>query len=652
MNTALLHPIPPHVTPRRAGGTRLLLRGAAMVRAAPFVDVRLSQGSDEPDALLTVVVPLFSGSRTLSRPACEPLAKALARLRAALAPPPKRLSRADRKARSSAGAPAAPAVAEPVDSVYVAVLDGAGVALDEEAVSNAEAWRPGHFLVVDTLRWPVRLNVPLISHLRLAFDVPCVGYPLLPTPVGLQFCTPDTVAWHWTRHVRGGHDVTVATTQRYVPVDQDIGCVLSCTCTLPLLDAPTGSRWEAATARAVTQQVLPARDRGAALTRLTALDSAPRAAGSVRIMSYNCLADAYAHTWGRLYPYLQPQHSGPGYRLPAALHDVAAAGADVVCLQEIDLKWFDRFWLPQLNALGYTCSHTPKNSTAGEGCALCVRSDRYTVAELANVDLRAGLGATSSLPTPPSALAPLLGAHPAMVTAMGRVNTVAQLAVLLPVKRSGDCERLPPLLVANTHLFFHPGAPHIRILQTDALLRAAACMRRRWDAEAQLSLVLCGDLNAEPHDGAVEYLTAGHLDASHQDWDACASFTFEPLPEAGAMHRGAPPQSHSNLAPSEPLPSGFDLPRDEAGFGCAADAGGAALAHPFGPLQSGCGEQAFTNYVGGFVAVLDYILHDATLVSVAAAQAPSVGDVTRQTALPNAQFPSDHLPQVCDLIAI
>jgi 2',5'-phosphodiesterase len=644
MNAAIL-PVQPHVTPRRAGSTRLQLRGAGMVRAAAFVDVR--QSGDGHDALLTVVVPLFSGSRTLSRPACEPLSKALARLRAALAPPPKRLSRADKRARSSsAGAPGR-VDAGPADNVYVAVLDGAGVALDEDSVSNAQAWVAGHVLAVDTHRYPVRLNVPLISHLRLAFDVPCCGYPLLPTPVGLQFCTPDTVAWRWTRHVTGGSDVMVCTTQRYVPVDQDIGCVLSCTCTLPLLDAPPapGARWEAATARAVTQQVLPRRDRGAALQRLAALGSPRRSAGSVRIMSYNVLADAYAHTWGRLYPYLQPQHSGPGYRLPAALHDVAAAGADVVCLQEVDVKWFDRFWLPQLTALGYTCSHTPKNSTAGEGCALCVRSDRYSVAELRHVDLRAG--ALPGLPTPPSALAPLLGAHPAMLTAMGRVNTVAQLAVLLPVKQSGDMAAPPPLLVANTHLFFHPGAPHIRILQADALLRAAAGMRQEWDAAAALSLVVCGDLNAEPHDGAVEYLTAGHVDADHQDWDACASFTFEPPPEA--VHRGAAPSQSQHVAPSQPLPCGFDLPRDAAGFGCAADGGGAALAHPFGPLQSGCGKQEFTNYVGGFVAVLDYILHDATLVSVAAAPAPSVEDVTRQTALPNAQFPSDHVPQVCDL---
>ena len=652
MNAALLPPAPPQVTPRRPGSTCLARGAAGMVRASPFVDVRHADDEDgQPDALLTVVVPLFSGSRTLSRPAGEPLAKALARLRAALAPPPKRQSRADRRARSSAGAPARSEAEPPVAGVYVAVLDAAGVALDEEVVSNAEAWRPGHVLVVDTLRWPVRLNVPVISHLRLAFELPSVGYPLLPTPVGLQFCTPDTVTWSWTRHGKGGAgDVTVGSSQRYVPGDQDVGCMLSCTCTLPTpVDVPTGpgTRWEAASARAVTQQVLPCRDRGAALTRLTALGGPPPR-GAIRIMSYNVLADAYAHTWGRLYPYLQPQHAGPGYRLPMALHDVAAAGPDVVCLQEVDLKWFDRFWQPHLQALGYACAHSPKNSTAGEGCALCVRSDRYRVADFACVDLRAGLGA-AGLPTPPAALMPLLSAHPGLVTALGRVNTVAQLAVLLPVQ-GGEALPPPPLLVANTHLFFHPGAPHIRILQTDALLRAAAEMKRKWEAQAQLALVLCGDLNAEPHDGAVEYLTAGHVDAHHPDWEACGAFTFEPPPEAGgAMHR-ASQQLHAG--PQEPLPSGLDLPRDAAGFGCAADACGAALAHPFGPLQSGCGDQAFTNYVGGFVAVLDYILHDATLVSVAAAPVPAVEDVVQQTALPNAQFPSDHVPQVCDLIAI
>ena len=70
-------------------------------------------------------------------------------------------------------------------------------------------------------------------------------------------------------------------------------------------------------------------------------------------MTYNALADAYAHTWGGLYPYLCARDADVNRRLPRAMEDVADADPDVVCLQEIDRKWYDLFWLPQMRAAGF-----------------------------------------------------------------------------------------------------------------------------------------------------------------------------------------------------------------------------------------------------------------------------------------------------------
>jgi 2',5'-phosphodiesterase len=90
-------------------------------------------------------------------------------------------------------------------------------------------------------------------------------------------------------------------------------------------------------------------------------------------------------------------------------------------------------------------------------------------------------------------------------------------------------------------------------------------------------------------------------------------------------------------------------PRDAHGFAAVPLGCGVALAHPF-TLASGCGDPEWTNYVGGFAAVLDYVWFDATrLRALAAMPPPPLAAVTAATALPNAQFPSDHLPQCCDL---
>ena len=620
-----------------------------MVRAATFVDVRVTDDNN-----LSVLVPLFSGSRTLCRPRDEQLSRALSRLRAAAAPNKAKQSRSEKRAKRAPDSVAEPG-AGAEGAVFVAVLDAAGVALDEEAVTNEQAWVSDNVLVLGDKRLSIRVNVPVVTQLRLAFDVPVVGYPLVPVPLGVQYCKDDELVWRWTRHAAGKPlaSCTVATAQRYVPGVEDLGCVLIVTCTVP---PPFGedpawasaNGWTPHIVQAVTQRVLPApQDRRDAIQRLTAAGT--RSSDCVRFLSYNVLADSYSHTWGRLYPYLPMQYRAPGYRLPRALEDIMAADADVVALQEVDLKWFERYWKPQLEAVGYVGRHTSKNSTAGEGCALFVRQEAYTVASFTDIDLRLGLHG-QQLPQAHDALAPLLTAQPGVLTALGKVNTIAQVAVLIPTAHGSS---RPPLVVANTHLYFHPGATTVRVLQLDALLRAVAGVRADWEMQQRteqngpLSFVLCGDLNAEPHDAAVQYLTQGFLDATHPDWSTGAAFAFD---QPIYSQSTAQPASAHTRSVDAPLPTyANDLPRDERGFGCASNAAAASLAHTFGPLANGCGQQGFTNYVGGFVAVLDYVLHDATLVSVRHAETPSLSAVTAQTALPSAQFPSDHLPQCCDL---
>jgi 2',5'-phosphodiesterase len=87
---------------------------------------------------------------------------------------------------------------------------------------------------------------------------------------------------------------------------------------------------------------------------------------------------------------------------------------------------------------------------------------------------------------------PLLDASPTLVDALQKVTTIAQLLLLVPTSPShtaagtkgqqqqGQGQQLPPLLVANTHLFFHPFAPHIRTIHTAAILEEAAAAVECW----------------------------------------------------------------------------------------------------------------------------------------------------------------------------
>jgi 2',5'-phosphodiesterase len=182
----------------------------------------------------------------------------------------------------------------------------------------------------------------------------------------------------------------------------------------------------------------------------------------------------------------------------------------------------------------------------------------------------------------------MLEASPDLAQALQKVTTIAQMVLLLPRQSldpaaaaeasSGQYEKnssssssslaagqAAPLLMINTHLFFHPYAPHIRSLHTAAILEEAAAALTEWQQQAQQqqdpaaavepnasgssssssssavepgllqalaqlpppTLLFCGDLNSDLNSGVpgvVEMLQTGRLSADHWDWQMGASF--------------------------------------------------------------------------------------------------------------------------------
>ena len=76
---------------------------------------------------------------------------------------------------------------------------------------------------------------------------------------------------------------------------------------------------------------------------------------------------------------------------------------------------------------------------------------------------------------------------------------------------------------------------------------------------------------------------------------------------------------------------------------------GISLSHSLQLLNT-CGPTAFTHFAGHYTGTLDYIFCDSdTLSTHQVAPMPALWEVSKETALPNTWFPSDHLPIVCDL---
>lgn len=143
--------------------------------------------------------------------------------------------------------------------------------------------------------------------------------------------------------------------------------------------------------------------------------------------------------------------------------------ADVICLQEVDTKVFDSDLQPIFSSLGYVGVFNKKGGQVSEGVACFVNALKFKIVETAGYLVAEELRSN-----------PLLSDYWNVVkkkeNLMKRVldrTTSCQLVVLESLANGKR------IVVANTHLYYHPDADHIRLLQAGCGLRFAHDMRER-----------------------------------------------------------------------------------------------------------------------------------------------------------------------------
>lgn len=344
--------------------------------------------------------------------------------------------------------------------------------------------------------------------------------------------------------------------------------------------------------------------------------------GNLRVLSYNILADANAFSAlaTTLYPYCDDEIIRKERRLPLVLFEVLQYQADIICLQEVDHCVYHGLLKPVLEYHGYEGFFTSKHAGV-EGPAMFWSLQVFE--PLPDSDRRSHLirdlfikehylGDWSSIPD----VFWLLDCHQDLNEMLReRLGHVLQ-TVTLTVR---DNQR--QIVVGNTHLFFHPMASHVRLLQLFVCLHQVEIERH-----GMFPVVFCGDLNSSPTSGAAKLLfdrvvppSSGMTDQG-TTWKHLHSFTWD--------------REFKNPRPSNPsTPPTIRLP------------------HSFPILCSGYPElPEFTHYLQRFAAALDYIMvSQDTLKPVAWAAMPSEDVLKENVAMPSVVLPSDHIALVCDL---
>ncbi|XP_064542410.1 2',5'-phosphodiesterase 12 [Drosophila montana] len=319
----------------------------------------------------------------------------------------------------------------------------------------------------------------------------------------------------------------------------------------------------------------------------------------IRVVSYNLLADLYAdgdYARKTLFPYCAPAALKMEYRKQLFIKELVGYNADLLCLQEVDLKIFEHD-LQHVLEHSFAGIMTPKGACA-EGIALFYRKSRFQL--LHNYVLHLGDN-ISTLPI----FAPLWNRIKHNEQLAKRIcdrSTTLQLC-LLQLRETGRY-----VLVANTHLYFHPDADHIRLLQIGFSLIFVEHMYRQTIKERNIGsqnigLIFCGDFNSVPECGIYKLMTERFVGPDFVDW---RSNTEEAVTDV-------------------------------------------ELRQLF-MMSSACGTPPYTNYTTLFAACLDYIFYQSDCFDLLqSVPLPTVEELSANEAIPSVTFPSDHVALVADL---
>ena len=490
------------------------------------------------------------------------------------------------------------------------------VPIDTET-SNQDAWKEQNVLIIGEEVFKIRVNAPTV----VTIDIPkhlMVGFPVVPN-VELEFGKREDARFMWFRgriddNIRKVDIVAtakeklaccesnmawefVANTFKYTPSVSDIGYKLKFIC-IPRKEYAFGFSQEVISETSVEAGpgLCPFEERHLYTMRKT------EGPDALRVVSYNILADIYADTeFARenMYPYCSPYAIAFDYRGQLILKEIIGYNADILCLQECDLKVFLHFLHPAMKEEGFEGSFLRKGGEMPEGEAIFYRKARFTEIEKSDVIISEALYQKCN-----QDILNVLEEHPNVLESLKKRTAVGQVIALQDISR----DRV--LCILNTHLYFRPEATNIRLLQMAVLLNHFRVfidnVKEQFGAEnvVKIAPLICGDFNSTPKLAVIEYLTSGKICNSHSVW----------------------------------------IQNNEE-EDCKLD-----LQHNF-EFFSACGYPKFTNYVVGFKDTLDYIVADSRHFRVeSCVPLPEEKLLQLHTALPSVTIPSDHLALVCDLV--
>ncbi len=237
----------------------------------------------------------------------------------------------------------------------------------------------------------------------------------------------------------------------------------------------------------------------------------------MRVMSYNILLDQYcANEWclKNLYPFCEEQFAQEDYRRQLLVRDISFAQPDLLICQEVNGGLYKKYLKPALAQMVNLDGHAyaERLNNGGWGQAVFYRKDKFISCISHTIDLNMDEETWKKHPIAKV----FCERDDSLADQLSQTKSIAQICELTTVSNA-------ILVVCNLHLYSHPMAPHIRMLQAAHIASKILPEVLGKHEGKDVSVIVSGDFNAGSDSGVFSYLTKG-VDKFHPEWAEAAAF--------------------------------------------------------------------------------------------------------------------------------
>ncbi|XP_049821947.1 2',5'-phosphodiesterase 12-like isoform X2 [Aethina tumida] len=459
--------------------------------------------------------------------------------------------------------------------------------------SYTEIFKPENEVTLNLIdrKYCVLINTPWVENIALPSSI-LSNFPVYLNKFEAMHTDQDLSSFIWLKSKDKTNWTQVGEGFFYTPTNEDIGHYLKLQCT------PKNQTKEGPMVETESTCIVEAGPGICQFEIRHAFTTNKLTGKEFRVVSYNILADLYCdsdYTRETLFPYCPPYALSIDYRKQLFRKEITGYNADIICLQEVDRKVYKNDLHPIMTQLGYAGDFCVKGGEVVEGLTLFYNTARFNHLQSHRI-----------------VFAEILDKDPVLAEIWSKVAVNSKLSarilertttLQLNVIESIDNDEV--LVVANTHLYFHPDSDHIRLIHGGVAIKYIENFVEdlKKKTNKRISLIFCGDFNSTPECGIYKLYTTGHVPKNFIDYQSNKDEAIDNL----------------------------------------------ELQQPF-KLASACGTPKYTNFTACFADCLDYIFYDRDNLSVVqVVPLPSVEELQQNTALPSVTFPSDHVALIADL---